>query len=104
MKLIRRILANTSESYRVRNGYGVSFLNSKRSRNALIEFCREELKDERHMDLNPRRKQVYSDTIRLWETDDIGLLPVEEWPKGDDGRSYYSWRSYVRDHLGWYWN
>ena len=55
------------------------------------------------MDLNPRMKQVYSDTIRLWETDDIGSLPIEEWPKGDNGQPYYSWWVYVRDHLGWYW-
>lgn len=104
MKWIRRILARTSESYRVRNGYGISFLNSKRSRKALIEFCREELKDDRRMDLNPRRKQVYSDTIRLWENDDIGSLPIEEWPKGDNGEPYYSCGMYVRDHLRWYWN
>lgn len=87
---IRRFFRNLNlytEAYRIRHGYGLSPIRNKRELRALIEFCREELKDVEHMKLNPERREAYEKTVKLYE-------------EGEYGELYY----YIKDHCAWYWN
>lgn len=86
MNLIHKLKFRFSEPYRIRIGTGLSPIRSKREMKALIKFCKEELKDKKHMKLNPDRKAVYLDTIRLYDL---------------QGSQLYS---YINEHIGYYWN
>lgn len=86
MRIVHRLRGGFDEPYRIRNGWGLSPLRSKREVNALVAFIEEELKDKKHMKLNLARWDIYKETLRLH--------------KASDAEFY----SYVEDHVGWYWS
>jgi hypothetical protein len=61
-----------------------------------VAFCEEELKDKYHMKLNPERKVIYQDTVRL------GKLALKD--KSWDWKDVQTFWKYVGEHIGWYWN
>lgn len=93
---IHRIRCRIDEPYRIKTGFGLSPLRNQREVKALIGFCRSELKDTAHMELNPERRAVYQATVQIY---DKPLNPVEL-----NGEKYYSLMRIVDDHCGWYWN
>lgn len=102
MSVYKRIMSRISEPYRIRSGYGLSPIRTKREMKALIGFCQEELKDKKHMRLNPDRKKIYKDTIYLFNHE--GYTPFETKTIKDGDISYYSVDDYIDDHVGWFWN
>jgi len=85
MRIIHRLKCRFSEPYRIKVGFGLSPLRNNREMKALIEFCREELRED-HIQLNLAKMDIYEETIRMYESDDLGL-------------TYY-----IDDHCGWYWS
>lgn len=86
MRLIHRIRCAIDEPYRIRMGFGLSPLRNKREERALIAFCKEELKDTEHMDLNSDKKYVFQSTVGFYEANG------------------YIDRYFVDDHVGYYWS
>jgi hypothetical protein len=81
-----KLRSKHSELYRIRNGFGLRAIRNDRELKALIDFCKKELRDTEHMKLNPNMADVYSETVRLYESDNIDLF------------------QYIEDHVGWYWS
>jgi len=75
-----------TEAYRIRNGWGLSPLRNKRELKALIEFCKEQLKEEHIQKYNPDKKLVFETTIKMYELGNSNF--------------YY----YVNDNVGHYWS
>jgi hypothetical protein len=84
--MLDRLRGKYSEPYRIRNGWGLSPIRNKREETALIDFCKEQLKDRSYMKLNPERKEIYQTTVKFYKK--YGCI---------DSR-------YVRDHTSWYWS
>lgn len=102
MRIIHKIKYHFSEPYRIRIGVGLSPIRNNREYKALIDFCRQELKNTEHMKLNPSRRKVYEATIKLDELE----TPEGFWFKLPyDRKVYYNdAREFINDHVGWYWN
>lgn len=101
MRLIHRFRCKFDEPYRIRTGFGLSALRSKREIKALIAFCEGQLKDEDHMKLNPDRKAIYESTVQLYKTDGKCVINL---PHYKAPRTYHDPGSFVDDHIGWYWS
>lgn len=86
MRLIHRIRCAIDEPYRIRTGFGLSPIRNKREEKALIDFCVEELKDTKHMNLNPDKRDVYKSTVVFYK--DNGCI------------DHY----FVNENCGWYWS
>ena len=86
MKTIHLIRSRFDEAYRIRCGYGLSLIRSKREMKALIDFCNGELNNKELMKYNPDRSGVYKETVRLYKTKDFKLY------------------QYIEQHYDWYWN
>lgn len=93
------------EWWRIKQGYGLSPIRTDREMKALLDFCRNELKDAKHMKLNPDRKRIYETTIKLYEQwvtnveyEPIKFKPVKKL------NSYYEPHSFISDHCDWFWN
>ena len=84
--IVYRIRTRFSEPYRIRMGWGLRAIRTDKEMRALLAFCTEELKDTEHMNLNPKRKEVYKTTVKLIKEDSI--LQDE----------------YIEEHIGWYWS
>lgn len=94
-----------TEAYRIKKGYGLSPIRNKREMKALLEFCRNELKDKEQMKLNPDRKRIYATTLKLydqWVSDEryepVKFKPVKQLTE------YYEPHTFINDHCEWYWN
>jgi len=99
---IQRIRSATSETYRIRHGFGITILRNEREIKALYNFCKEELEDIDHMLLNKERQDIYKATIDLIDignSQDLYKLPVKLGK-----RKYYNLFELVEEHIGWYWN
>lgn len=83
--MYRKLRYRFDEPFRIRRGVGLSPIRNKREEKALIEFCREQLKEE-HIGLNPKRKEIYETTVSHYE--EYGFIDSV----------------YVDDHIGWYWS
>ena len=87
MGLMRRFKGRYCEPYRIRMGYGLSPIRNQRELKALVEFCREELKERYYEDgLNKEKKLVLINTIALYEE--------------NDSRLYY----HILNNAGYYWS
>ena len=84
MNIIYKLRCRFSEPFRIRHGWGLRAIRTDKEMRALLAFCTEELKDTEHMNLNPKRKEVYEITIALQND-----VMVDEW---------------IEDHIGWYWS
>jgi hypothetical protein len=67
-------------------GFGLSPIRNKREEKALIAFCREQLKDKNHTALNPKRKRIFTVTVKYYETN--GYIDL----------------SYIEVYCDWYWS
>ena len=85
--LLHRIKYKFSEPYRIRAGGGLSPIRNDREMRALIAFCQEELRDRKHMKLNPAMGDVYRETVGLYYG-------------GNSGELY----QYILSHVDWYWS
>lgn len=59
-----------TEAYRIRHGWGLRPIRNKRELKALIDFCRQELKEpqyQKNYPENKKAKEVYETTIELYE-------------------------------------
>jgi hypothetical protein len=95
MSLKHRILSKISASYRIKNGWGLSPIRNNRELKALIWFCENELKDKEHMRLNPGRKLVYKNTIKLAKGEHVKKYRTQ---------SHYTLYEYIDEKVDWYWN
>ena len=103
MRIIHKIKYKFSEPYRIRIGAGLSPLRNRREYNALIKFCRKELKDIGHMRLNPERRKIYQMTIKLHEDNSLKARKFQ-LPNYAQPRSYIDVHDFINDHVSWYWN
>jgi hypothetical protein len=108
MNILHKIKYRFFESYRIKIGVGLSPLRNENEYKALLEFCRNELKDTENMKLNPERKRIYETTLLLdreWNRkwDDNSVPFVEFKPVGRTKR-YCDPMDFIQDHVGWYWN
>lgn len=94
MDIIHKLRCKFDEPYRIKRGFGLSPIRNDRELKALISFCFLELEDEEHMKLNPRRKKVYENTIKLYYDEEVKV----------GKRLYYSVYDYIDDNVAWYWN
>ena len=102
MNLIHKLRCAIDEPYRIRHGFGLSPLRNKGELRALIDFCKEELKDKEHMKLNVQRRDIYKETIYLYN-----LMAKNDSPKKGyyfAGKRYMTLMEFVEDYIGWYWN
>lgn len=83
---IHRLRCKFDEPYRIRIGVGLSPIRNQRELKALIAFCEEALKDKKHMRLNPERRDIYEQTVRLYKEDDPHFI------------------YFVSSNCGWYWS
>jgi len=93
---------------RIKWGFSSYFENMLKP---LEELCRDELKDTEHMDLNPDRKKIYTETLRL-----IKRAEAEEWKQYTKLKNGYSmdWKGearakekrniYIAKHIEYYWD
>ena len=86
MNLLHRLKYRFSEPYRIRIGVGLSPIRSKRELKALIEFCKEQLKDTELMKLNPEKREVFEDTVVLY------------------GENYSNLHYFINENIDWYWS
>jgi hypothetical protein len=65
MALIHKIRSHFSETYRIRNGFGIWPIRTLREATALYDFCMKELNTRpvRERKLNPDRFQIYKEYI-----------------------------------------
>lgn len=93
------------EPYRIKRGYGLSPIRTNKEMKALLEFCRNELKQTEIMKLNPERKRIYETTIELYENwaVDGEYKPIKFKPV-PQSKEYYDPQHFIDDHCGWYWN
>jgi len=85
MSIIHKLKFRFSEPYRIKIGCGLSPIRNQREMRALIEFCREQLKED-HIKLNLAKMDVLEETIRLYEANDSMI--------------YY----YINEHVEYYWS
>lgn len=104
MKIIRRILASCSETYRIRNGFGLSPIRNERELKALIKFCKSQVKDWHDYNLYPsKHKWVALVTIRMYERGNVSdILFIKKF--NPDGQDYMSIYDFIEDHVGYYWS
>lgn len=101
MNLLHKLRLRFSEPYRIRVGCGLSPIRTKREMKALIAFCESELKDRKHMRLNPHRQRVYEMTLKLYKQRSSkahNFKPVIKTELYNDANEF------IDDHIGWYWS
>lgn len=86
MNLLHKLRFRFSEPYRIRIGCGLSPIRNKREMKALIAFCKEQLVEEHMQKYNTKKRDIFKETIRLYDAKDIELY------------------CYIDDHIGWYWS
>lgn len=103
MSLYRKIMSSISETYRIRNGYGLSPIRNERELKALVDFCESQLKEEHIQKYNDKERWVFEVTIAMYcsgEVRDI-LFNKKFNPKDWDYTDIYS---FIEDHIGYYWS
>lgn len=104
MKLLHKLKYRFSESYRIKIGCGLSPIRSDREYEAVIEFCKEQLKDKKHMKLNPDRKRIYETTVKLDKNWKKGVGDIIKFTEPTPERLYNDPFDFIEDHAGWYWS
>ena len=102
--IVRRLLSRYSETYRIRNGFGLNPIRNKRELKALIKFCKSQVKDWKESGRIPSKHLwVALVTIRMYERGNVrDLLFIKKYnPTGWD---YYSIWDFIEDHSGYYWS
>ena len=108
--IIHRIKWKFSYAYRARRGCGISSVRNDKELQAIVEFCREELKDAEMMELNPDRKRIYEMTVTLYEQNQsnerevFAKLHKFELAPECQQKSYNDVEDFIDDHCRWYWN
>lgn len=107
---IHRMRYAISESYRIQSGGGIRPIRNQRELDALINFCRSELKNVDYMRLNPDRKKIYQMTVDLYDqehSDDINIayktlsIKLDHYSKP---MHYNDVIDFICDHVNWYWS
>jgi len=86
VSLIHRIRGKYDEAYRIEHGWGLSPIRNNRELKALIKFCRKELEDIEHMNLNMAKCDAFVKTVELYEVDSPKLY------------------EHINESIGWYWS
>ena len=103
MNLIHKLRYAIDEPYRIRHGFGLSPIRNNREMRALVQFCKDELKEEHIQKYNPRKKWVFEVTIAMWENGEVrDILFNKEF--NSDEVDYYSIYSFINDNIGCYWS
>lgn len=93
-----------SEPYRIRTGAGLRVIRSRRELTAVVDFCKEALKDKKHMNLNPDRKELYNATINLDKWGKKVHLRNKLLLDHSHGQSdFYDIMDLIEKFFGWYW-
>jgi hypothetical protein len=65
----------------------------------LKKFCSEELADEKHMELNPERKSVFEETIKL-----IDIWEHEEYEAMFNGTNITKLATHFGKNINYFWD
>jgi len=104
MNILNRLKYRFSETHRIRAGYGLSAVRNDREYQAVLDFCREQLKDKEDMKLNPERKRVYEMTLMLDKEIKKAKPKVIKFKPVQKMDMYFDPYDFIEDHAGWYWD
>lgn len=96
--IMHKIKCKISEPYRIRVGFGLSPIRSKRELKALFEFCKAQLKED-YIELNPVTKKIFEQTVYLYNKQVVN----NDWSTHSDTHDDNIY-SYIEDNCGWYWS
>jgi hypothetical protein len=105
--LIHKLKRTFSYSYRIKKGWGLTAVRNGRELKAIVEFCREELKDVEDMEVNPDRKKVYEMTVLLYEqglSDDKNVFTKLHDFNIPKQTRFNDVEEFINEYVGWYWN
>jgi len=100
MSLIYKLRCKLSESFRIKNGFGLSPIRNERELKALIKFCKTMLKDYKQYGFESSNMKIWKKTVELYEwaifEDTLNELKIyDKWAKlykyiEDNSQSYWS--------------
>lgn len=103
MNLIHKLRCAIDEPYRIRVGFGLSPIRNNREMRALIQFCKDQLKEEHIQKYNPKIKWVYEVTIAMWENGNARDILFNKEFNPDD-HDYMDIYYFIAEHCGYYWS
>lgn len=106
-RLLHKLRYSFSYPYRISRGVGLSVIRNDKELEAVIKFCREELKDKEHMDCNPDRKRIYEMTILLYEqgrSNDKEVYTKLHKFESIKQEMFNEVEEFISEYNGWYWN
>ena len=103
MKIYHKIMSKISESYRIKNGFGLSPIRNKRELKALIKFCENQLKEEHIQKYNPKKKWVFEVTIAMYYSDNVRDILFNNYFNPEE-YDYIDIYSFIEDNLNDYWS
>jgi len=84
-----------SETYRIKNGWGLRAIRNDRELKALITFCYTELEEEY---LSDKQRKLYEATIDAYNMEKSDKLFKFK------GKEYIDVYDLIEDYCGWYWS
>lgn len=90
------IMEKLSETYRIKNGWGLRAIRNDRELKALITFCYTELEQEY---LSDKQRELYEATI-----DAYYLSESMDKTFKFKGKEYIDVYDLIEDYVGWYWS
>lgn len=110
MRLKYKLLSAISEPFKIRNGWGLRIIRTKREYEALLEFCRRELKKEYEKNLaieeNKYRKRIFEFTLELDEFNELNVDDNYAYTVNkltfDNGKQYFFPIDFIEDNISWY--
>jgi hypothetical protein len=94
-----------SYNKRIKRGYGLSVIRNNRELLALMEFCRNSLRDKKDnfMITNNKHCWVWLVTLKLYGNRcEEDLILIDKF--NPERTMYYDVIDFIESHAGWYWS
>lgn len=102
--MLHKIKSCLSETYRIRNGFGLSPIRNERELKALVDFCKQQLRERKEFNQEITKSHwVYLVTIRMYEHGEVAdLLFIKKYNEWQ--LDYYTIHQFIEEHSGHYWS
>lgn len=104
--MIRKLKARFSECYRIRNGWGIYPIRTKRECKALYDFCKRQIEESNPSISREKRLSIYRKYMEIYDLDLEACPPYVYCDCGEclPTHPYQNAIEYAQDHAGWFWS